>query len=85
MNRVIKSDKLNIIDDLKTDYPSCFDNTGKFPGTLNITLDVKIFPAIHPPHNCPIHIKDELLEEVNKMEELFQKIQKMDHRTYRLC
>lgn len=62
--------KTNSIEDLKSKYPDRFDNIGKFPGTVKITLHEGAQPVIQPPRKYPVNILDELKNELDKMESL---------------
>ncbi len=64
------SNNVRSVDDLKKQYPGCFDTIGNFPGTFHITLEENASPTIHPPRKCPIHVKQDLQNELHKMEEL---------------
>ena len=48
-------------------YPEQFDKIGKFDGEHHIVIDQEIPPVIHAPGKCPIHLKDELKNELDKM------------------
>lgn len=61
---------LTSVDDMKRQYPGCFDTIGNFPGTFHITLEENATPTTHPPRKCPIHVKQDLQNELHKMEEL---------------
>ena len=56
------------IDQLKDDYPGCFDTIGTFKEEFHITLKEDATPVIHPPRKCPIHIRDELFQVLRGME-----------------
>ena len=61
-------------EDLLRMYPDCFEGIGKFRETFHIT------PVIHAPRRCPIHIKDEVKNEINQMVDLGV-IEKVDEPT----
>ncbi|XP_072182294.1 uncharacterized protein [Diadema setosum] len=56
--------------DLQTRYPDRFEGIGKFPGEFHIDLKDDAQPVIHSPRRLPIHLKEELQGELNRMEEL---------------
>ena len=60
---------LNSKEDLRL-YPDCFKGIGKFRETFHITLDPAVTPVVHAPRRCPIHIKDDVRNEINQMVEL---------------
>ena len=61
---------LNLKEDLQRLYPDCFKGIGKFRETFHITLDPAVTPVVHAPRRCPIHIKDDVRNEINQMVEL---------------
>ena len=56
--------------DLIDAYPDRFDGIGSFRGEFHITIDKSVPPVVHSPRRCPIHLKDEVKTELDKMEEL---------------
>ena len=62
--------QLNSKEDLQRQYPECFEGIGKFRETFRITLDPTVIPVVHAPRRCPIHIKDDVRNELQKMEQL---------------
>ena len=56
------------IDDLTQLYPNQFDTIGSFKGTAMLRLKDDAVPFIDAPRKCPLHIKDELKAEIDKME-----------------
>ena len=50
-------------------YPEQFDRIGHFPGKYHIVLDPYAEPVIHAPRKCPIHLREELKAELQKMVE----------------
>ena len=67
-------------EDLLRMYPDCFEGIGKFRETFHITLDPTVTPVVHAPRRCPIHIKDEVKNEINQMVDLGV-IEKVDEPT----
>ena len=61
---------LNSKEDLHRLYPDCFKGIGKFRETFHITLDLAVTPVVHASRRCPIHIKDDVRNEINQMVEL---------------
>ena len=59
--------KVNSTDDLQKLYPQQFDRVGHFKGKYHIVLDPDAVPVIHAPRKCPIHLRDELKAELEKM------------------
>lgn len=57
-------------DDLKKLYPDRFEGIGRFDGEYHITIDKNVPPVVHAPRRCPIHIKDEIKAELDKMRKL---------------
>ena len=51
-------------------YPDRFEGIGSFRGEFHITIDKSVPPVVHSPRRCPIHLKDEVKTELEKMEEL---------------
>ena len=58
---------LNSEEDLQRLYPDCFKGIGKFRETFHIILDPAVTPVVHAPRRCPIHIKDDVRNEINQM------------------
>ena len=54
--------------DLVDKYPDRFQGIGRFPGEYHITLEDNAEPVVHPPRKFPIHLRDELKEELDRME-----------------
>ena len=67
-------------EDLLRMYPDCFEGIGKFCETFHITLHPTVTPVVHAPRRCPIHIKDEVKNEINQMVDLGV-IEKVDEPT----
>jgi len=57
-------------DDLVSQYPGRFEGIGLFPGQFHITLKEKAEPVVQPPRKYPIHLKDKLKMELDKMEDM---------------
>ncbi len=58
---------INSTEDLIKAYPDQFDGIGHFKGKYHIVLDPEAAPVIHAPRKCPIHMKDEVKAELEKM------------------
>ena len=71
---------ISSIDDLTHQYPKQFDTIGNFKGTAKLKLKDDAIPFIDAPRKCPIHIKDELKAELDKMERQ-EVIRKVDEHT----
>ena len=56
--------------DLIDAYPGRVEVIGSFRGEFHITIDKSVPPVVHSPHRCPIHLKDEVNIELDKMEVL---------------
>ena len=54
-------------EDLVRAYPEQFDRVGHFDGKYRIVVRPEAQPVIHAPRKCPIHLKDELKAEMDKM------------------
>ena len=50
-------------------YSEQFDRIGHFPGKYHIVLDPHAEPVMHAPQKCPIHLREELKAELQKMVE----------------
>ena len=61
--------KLNNINDLINEYPNQFDHIGEFPTVHKLVTDPNVPPHINPPRKTPIALKDQITEEINKIEE----------------
>ena len=71
---------INSIDDLTHQYPKLFDTIGNFKGIAKLKLKDDAIPFIDAPRKCPIHIKDDLKAELDKMERQ-EVIRKVDEHT----
>lgn len=56
--------------DLQNQYPDRFQGIGCFPGECDIVLEPDAEPVIHPARKFPIHLKDELKQELDRMESI---------------
>ena len=66
----IEEDKgpINSIVELTNSYPNQFDRIGHFKSDYHIVLKSDHYPMIHAPRKCPIHLRDEIEEELKTME-----------------
>ena len=66
----IKEDKgpIKPIVELKSSYPNQFDRIGHFKSDYHIILKPDHHLVIHAHRKCPIHLKDEIEEELKTME-----------------
>ena len=66
----IEEDKgpINPIVELTNSYPNQFDCIGHFKSDYHIVLKPDHHPMIHAPRKCPVHLKDEIEEELKTME-----------------
>ena len=60
--------QMEFINDLLWKYQKQFDCFGHFPGKYHIVLDPTVTPEIYAPRKYPIHLRDELKRELDKME-----------------
>ena len=51
-------------------YPDRFEGIGRFPGKYHIDTKPEVNPVIHPPRKYPIHLKEEIQAELDKMMEM---------------
>ena len=65
----IQTQEINSVTDLTKQYPDSFDKIGNFPGEYHIVLKENMHPVIHAPRKCSIHLKDELKQELQNMED----------------
>ena len=56
--------------DLQTKYPDRFEGIGKFPGKHHLVVREDAQPVVHSPRRTPIHLTEELHEELKHMEDL---------------
>lgn len=61
---------ISTTEQLISEYPAQFKGIGKLPGKAHFDLDPSVTPVIHPPRKCPIHLKADLKEELDAMEQL---------------
>ena len=69
-NDVSANEILTDTQQLIEQYPAQFQGLGKFPGTASIEIDPTVKPVVHPPRKCPIHLRDDLKKELDKMESM---------------
>ena len=62
--------KIRSIEQLKQWFPACFDGIGCFKGEEELHLKPDAKPYIDAPHQCPIHLRDKIKSQLDKMEEL---------------
>ncbi len=62
--------KLNTVDDLKHWFPDCFDGIGCFVGEEQLHIKPDATPFIDPPRRCPIHLRDKIEGELQRMEDM---------------
>ncbi|XP_072181419.1 uncharacterized protein [Diadema setosum] len=60
--------QIRSIEDLESTYPDRFQGLGRLPGECHITLMEDALPVVHPPRKFPIKLKDELKQELDRME-----------------
>ena len=70
LNRTNSEARIASKSDLIDAYPDRFEGIGSFRGEFHITIDKSVPPVVHSPRRCPIHLKDEVKTELEKMEEL---------------
>ncbi|GFO29208.1 transposon ty3-i Gag-Pol polyprotein [Plakobranchus ocellatus] len=61
---------VNSVEDLKTLFPGQFDTLGSFQNNFHIQIDKNATPVVQPPRKYPVHIKNELKQELDRMESL---------------
>ena len=59
---------INSIVELTNSYTNQFDRIGHFKSDHHIVLKPDHHPVIHAPRNCPIHLRDDIEEELKTME-----------------
>ena len=65
----VRKPKIYTLEDLKREYPQQFDRVGKLPGKARLHLRDDAVPTCDPPRKVPIHIREKLQEELDRMEE----------------
>ena len=70
LNCSIQRKQISNINDLVKEYPEQFDRIGKLPGLCHITVDPKIPPKIHAVRKFPIQLKQKLIHELQRLENL---------------
>ena len=65
--RLQKNIRINNVQDMKERYPEQFDRLGNFAGEAKLTVKEEAEPFIDAPRKCPIHVKDELKLEIDKL------------------
>ena len=66
-DRLQKNIRINNVQDLKERYPEQFDRLGNFDAEAKLTVKEDAEPVIDAPRKCPIHVKDELKIEIDKL------------------
>ena len=62
-----KNIRINNVQNLKERYPEEFDRHGNFAGEAKLTVNEDAEPFTDAPRKCPIHVKDELKLEIDKL------------------
>ena len=76
-----KNIHINNVQNLKEGYPEQCNRLGNFAGEATLTVKEDSYPSIDAPRKCPIHVKDELKLEIDKL--IIQGvIRKVDEQTY---
>ena len=70
LNRTNSEARIASKSDLIDAYPDRFEGIGSFRSEFHITIDKSVPPVVHSPRRCPIHLKDKVKTELEKMEEL---------------
>ena len=58
------------IGDVSTQYPRCFGPLGNFNGNYHTVIYPDVQTIVHVPRKCPIALRDEIKETIDKKEEL---------------
>ena len=64
-----KTRKIESIDNLANEYSDRFHRIGNFPGKQKIHLK-NTTPVVQPQRKYPVHLKEELKKELQKMEDM---------------
>ena len=67
---VSTNENLTNTNQLMEQYPNQFQGLGKFTGTASIEVDPSVKPVVHAPRKCPIHLRDDLKKELDRMENM---------------
>ena len=62
--------KMNTINNLKHWFPDCFDRIRCFEGPEQLYTKPNVEPFVDPPRRCPIHIRDKVKSELQRMEDM---------------
>ena len=60
--------QINSLIELTNSYPNQFDRIGHFKSDYHIVLKPDHHPMIHAPRKCPIHLRDDIEEELKTIE-----------------
>ena len=66
----LRQEMINKIEDLLRLYPNQFVRIGELPGVTTLRLKDHEEPYIDPPRKWPIHIREPLAAEMDRLEEL---------------
>ena len=55
---------------MRNAFPDRFEGIGKFEGEYHIVVDPSVPPVVHSPRRCPLAIKPDIKEELDKMESM---------------
>lgn len=61
---------INSVEDLKHWFPDCFDGIGCFEGEETLHIKSDATPFIDPPRRCPIHLRDKIKDELQRMQDM---------------
>ena len=70
LNRPNSEARIALKSDLIYAYPDRFEGIGSFRGEFHGTIDNSGSTVVHSPRRCSIHLKDEVKQELDNIEEL---------------
>ena len=62
-----REEKIETIDDVKKEFPNCFDGIGHFRQAAQLNLKDNAVPHTDAPRKFPIHFKEKIKEELDRM------------------
>ena len=77
VKRVLSADAHNAMESFKEEFPQVFKGVGKLPYTYSIDVDPSVAPKINPPRPVPHALKNQVKEELDRMEksEIIQRVE----------
>lgn len=58
------------VEEILKEYEDVFDDIGCLEGPYQVKIDQSLTPEVHPPRKIPLTLREKVIEELDRMEEL---------------